>query len=556
MINKSKIAISLVMAGLALNANAELLISEVLYDTPNNDSVEEYIELFNPGCDTIDLSQYQLKDNGASLNLTGTLTAGNYFTVAINAAGFNNLFGSTPDIAPMPLSLGNSGDYVRLTKGTDEIDLVAWEGGVAGWSLNVRDVSLVRTTSINSKSQADWAASNNAGTPGSGNLTSQCNTGGDNGSGSTPPATADNVLEQGESQLNLSAAQGQVLKFVADIPENATDLSFTMKGGSGDADLYVRFGNEPTTNQHDCAPYLSGNNESCPIANASAGRYYVNIVAYQSFSGTSLTANYTITTTPTDPDNGTGGNTGGTTPNPDGYSFDSYYANAIGKSGTTLKTSLNLIIQDQTHFSYAQVWDGLNYTDEDPNNSNNVILLYTGRSEPKTNRAGMSSSLDAWNREHVWAKSHGFPNSSQHAYTDLNHLRPADVTVNSTRGNKDFALGGTPLSEAPANKTDSDSFEPADMVKGDVARMVFYMDVRYQGGDNSGTPDLSIAKGMTGEGEPLLGDLCTLLGWHIQDPVSDWERRRNNRVYELQHNRNPFIDNPQWAADIYSASCN
>ncbi|MCL1091401.1 endonuclease, partial [Shewanella profunda] len=80
--------------------------------------------------------------------------------------------------------------------------------------------------------------------------------------------------------------------------------------------------------------------------------------------------------------------------------------------------------------------------------------------------------------------------------------------------------------------------------------------VRYQGGDNSGTPDLSIAKGMTGEGEPLLGDLCTLLGWHIQDPVSYWERRRNNRVYELQHNRNPFIDNPQWATDIYSASCN
>jgi endonuclease I len=554
MIKISKTAITLMMAGLAFNANAELLISEVLYDTPNNDSLEEYIELFNPTCNAIDLSQYQLKDNGASINLSGTLAAGHYYTVAINASGFNNLFGIAPDLAPMPLSLGNSGDYVRLTKGTEDIDLVAWENGIAGWTLNVRDVSLVRTTSNNSHSQADWAASSNAGTPNSGSLTSACGTGNDgNGDETTPPATGENLLELGESRLNLSAAKDQVLKFVTDVPANASALSFTLSGGSGDADMYVRYASEPSTSQYDCAPYLSGNNESCAISTVNAGRYYINLLAYQSFSGANLSVNYTITT----PDPDTGGDTGGgTTPDPEGYAFDTYYANAIGKSGNTLKTSLNLIIRDHVHFSYAQVWDGLNYADEDPNNSSNVILLYTGRSEPKTNRAGMSSSLDAWNREHVWAKSHGFPNSGQYAYTDLHHLRPADVTVNSSRGNKDFALGGTPLTEAPANKTDSDSFEPADMVKGDVARMVFYMDVRYQGGDNSGTPDLSIAKGTTGEGEPLLGDLCTLLSWHIQDPVSDWERRRNNRIYELQHNRNPFIDNPLWASELYTASCN
>lgn len=551
--NKYTMAISILMASMALNANAELLISEVLYDTPNNDSLEEYIELFNPDCESIDLSQYQLKDNGATLNLNGILSAGQYYTVAISESGFFNLFGAAPNLAPMPLTLGNSGDYVKLFKGIQQVDTVAWEGGLAGWDLNVRDVSLVRTTSTNTQSQADWAASSHAGTPGTGTLTSQCDSGTSDDNTGTP-SVDNNQLVQGETLVNLNATQGQILKFVADIPQNSTALSFNLTGGTGDADLYVRFGTEPTTSQYDCAPYLTGNNETCPFTTVNTGRYYINLVAYQSFTGASLTVNYTTTTT--EPDTGTGGETGGTLPNPDGYAFDSYYANAIGQSGATLKTRLNTIIKDHTRFTYAQVWDGLNYADEDPNNNSNVILLYTGRSEPKTNRAGLSSSLDAWNREHVWAKSHGFPNSGQHAYTDLHHLRPADVTVNSTRGNKDFAMGGAPLDEAPANSTDSDSFEPANMVKGDVARMVFYMDVRYQGNDNSGTPDLSISHGSTGEGEPLLGDLCTLLSWHIQDPVSDWERRRNNRVYEWQHNRNPFIDNPQWAMDIYSGSCN
>jgi serine protease len=534
MINKSKTAVFLALAGLAFTANAELMISEVLYDAPNNDSTEEFVELFNASCNSIDLSQYSISDNGASYGLTGSLGSGQYLTIAKDAAGFNSLFARQADLSPMPLSLGNSGDYVKLFKGTTELDLVAWEGGVSGWSLNATNVSLVRTTSTNTKSQADWSVGSSAGNPGLGSLTTSC---------STPPPVTENLLANGQAVNNLSAATNQTLKFVADIPSGATNLSFALSGGSGDADLYVRQGSEPTASVFDCRPYLTGNNEQCPIETVVAGRYYVNVTAYQAFSGASLVANYTPAST-------------GGTGNPGDYAFDTYYANASGKTGAALKSSLNLIIRDHTRFTYDQVWDGLGYADEDPANTNNVILLYTGRSEPKTNRAGMSNSQDAWNREHVWAKSHGFPSSGQHAYTDFHHLRPADVSVNSSRGNKDFAMGGVALAEAPENKTDSDSFEPANMVKGDVARMVFYMDVRYEGGDNSGTPDLTVAKGITGTGEALLGDLCTLLSWHIQDPVSDWERRRNNRIYEWQKNRNPFIDNPLWAEELYSSSCN
>ncbi|MGE6649546.1 endonuclease [Shewanella colwelliana] len=544
-----KLTTAALLTGLALNANANLLISEVLYDAPNNDSVEEFIELFNGGCTSIDLSQYQLSDNGSSLPLQGTIAPGAYFTVAANQAGFTSLFGSAPDLSPMPLTLGNSGDYVRLNKGAEEVDLVAWEGGVSGWSLNVRNVSLQRTSIINTKSALDWSASDNAGSPGTGDLSVDCGTGG-GGTG-----VSDNELGNGQPKSNLSANRGETLKYFVDLPQGATNVNVVMSGGTGDADLYVRQGSEPTTSVYDCAPYLSGNNEECPITQPVAGRYYANIEAYETFTGVSLVVNYTVVTGGGE-GNGSGSGSGDGSAGDNGdYVFTTYYADAIGKSGTALKASLNQTIKGHTRFSYSQVWDGLGYADEDPNNSNNVILLYSGRSEPKTNRAGMSTSLDAWNREHVWAKSHGFPSSGQHGYTDLHHLRPADVTVNSSRGNKDFALGGSEITEAMGNRTDADSFEPKDDVKGDVARMVFYMDVRYEGNDSSGTPDLSVVSGVTGNGEPLLGDLCTLLSWHLQDPVSDWERRRNNRIFEWQKNRNPFIDNSSWAVDLYGAAC-
>ena len=87
----------------------------------------------------------------------------------------------------------------------------------------------------------------------------------------------------------------------------------------------------------------------------------------------------------------------------------------------------------------------------------------------------------------------------------------------------------------------ADSFEPRDAVKGDIARMLFYMDVRYAGAD--GVPDLALVDEDSDSG-PLLGHLCTLLSWHQADPVDDLERRRHGRIAETQGNRNPFIDRP------------
>ncbi len=226
---------------------------------------------------------------------------------------------------------------------------------------------------------------------------------------------------------------------------------------------------------------------------------------------------------------------------------DTYYQDALGKSGEQLRNALHQIISDQTVLSYSQVWDALMLSDEDPNNSNDVILLYSGTSRPKTQHGG---DQDDWNREHVWAKSHGDFGTSPGPGTDIHHLRPSDVTVNGARGNKDFDMGGSPVDEAPQSSTDGDSFEPRDAVKGDVARMIFYMAVRYEGDD--GFADLEPNDSVDNGSAPYIGRLSVLEQWNEQDPPDSFEEHRNQVIYDqIQHNRNPFVDHPEWVKSIW-----
>jgi len=248
-----------------------------------------------------------------------------------------------------------------------------------------------------------------------------------------------------------------------------------------------------------------------------------------------------------------------------------YYANASGKTGSALKSALHSIIAGHTKKTYTEAWELIKETDEDPANANNVILLYTGRSQEKEYRdhgyswdytqydGGDGEYNESWNREHVWAKSHGFPSESDTAYSDLHHLRPADRTVNSSRNNKDFDNGGTLHPETQDCYTDDDSWEPRDEVKGDIARMVFYMVVRYDPGIHSDDSEYDLelvdSTGMDlglPPGRPVLGKLSTLLAWHEADPVDSFEQNRNEVIYGYQGNRNPFIDHPEYAAQIWN----
>ncbi|WP_338751884.1 endonuclease [Bacillus sp. FJAT-52991] len=224
---------------------------------------------------------------------------------------------------------------------------------------------------------------------------------------------------------------------------------------------------------------------------------------------------------------------------------DDYYKDAYGKTGSELKASLHEIIDDHTQLSYDQVWEALKETDEDPANPNNVILLYSGKSRPKSAAGG---DVGDWNREHVWAKSHGDFGTSRGPGTDIHHLRPTDVTINSTRGSLDFDNGGSPVKNCDGCFKTANSWEPPDRVKGDVARMLFYMTVRYENGDRV---DLELNEKLNNGKNPYHGKESVLLEWHEQDPVDNFEKNRNNVIQKWQGNRNPFIDHPEWAEMIW-----
>ncbi|ARD45430.1 S8 family serine peptidase [Colwellia sp. PAMC 21821] len=116
--------------------------------------------------------------------------------------------------------------------------------------------------------------------------------------GTTPPPTGgDNELANGVAKTNLAGSASQELSFTMDVPAGATDLNFNMAGGTGDADLYVKFGSAPTTSSYDCRPYKGGNAESCPIASAQAGTYHVKVIGYSAFTGVNLTGSFTEPTT-------------------------------------------------------------------------------------------------------------------------------------------------------------------------------------------------------------------------------------------------------------------
>jgi PKD repeat protein len=113
--------------------------------------------------------------------------------------------------------------------------------------------------------------------------------GGGGGGGSTG-----GPLTNGVTVTGINATTGNSVNYTLDVPAGATGLNFVMSGGTGDADMYVKFGSAPTDTSYDCRPYKSGNSESCPITTAQVGTYHVRIKAYSSFSGVSLTGSYTI----------------------------------------------------------------------------------------------------------------------------------------------------------------------------------------------------------------------------------------------------------------------
>ncbi|MDC0316567.1 endonuclease [Verrucomicrobia bacterium] len=240
-----------------------------------------------------------------------------------------------------------------------------------------------------------------------------------------------------------------------------------------------------------------------------------------------------------------------------------YYSSAIGKKGDQLRIALHDIIDEHLVIRYSSkdfdTADAISKLYSDPDNQNNVILIYSRRSEAILN----FGTSNGWNREHIWPNSYGIDKRGP-AYSDLHNLQPADASVNTSRSNKiydfsdtkdaNFKKPGHP--EAKMTNKDSDSWEPPVEVRGDIARAVFYMDIRYNG-DNPNEKDLILTNDLSliDSDNNFFGKLNTLIKWHLNDPTDAQERFRNDLIFsEYQKNRNPFVDHPEWVEEIYGNS--
>ena len=221
--------------------------------------------------------------------------------------------------------------------------------------------------------------------------------------------------------------------------------------------------------------------------------------------------------------------------------YASCYKNGVLKTGSELKSTLCRILNTGvTTNQYTRVDNILEVIDV-PEGSSQVRCLYA------------QTGVSAFNREHIWAQSHGIDESLP-GYSDLHHIRACTESLNSKRSDKDFdnCKGVSGAGSSMGCYYTSSAFEPPDAAKGDVARACLYMAVRYQGQYHANANlELVDYVGTTSTGNQL-GKLSTLLAWHELDPVDDFERKRNEKIYTTyQHNRNPFIDHPTWVTAVF-----
>ncbi len=266
----------------------------------------------------------------------------------------------------------------------------------------------------------------------------------------------------------------------------------------------------------------------------------------------------------------------------------SYYASVDDTSAAALRGTLHAVIDDHKRFPYTalttDVWNIMTDADADPEDPTSVRDIYRNAAYPR-----VAGDNDFYDREHVWPKSVGFPKdvTSNYPYTDAHHLFAADSRYNSTKSNKHFddcsatcqelvtvsdgtVGGGAGVYPGNSNWTEGATttgrWEVWRARRGDVARAIFYMDVRYEGGTHGVTgaaePDLRltddislVVSSTTNQPVAFMGKLSTLLRWHEQDPVDETERARNDVVASFQGNRNPFIDHPEWVACIHRSIC-
>ena len=254
-----------------------------------------------------------------------------------------------------------------------------------------------------------------------------------------------------------------------------------------------------------------------------------------------------------------------------------YYDQAAGLNGPPLKTALQRIIRHHTKLSYAALWTAFYTTDDKPNGT--VWDMYSDIPDGTPNGnppyvytfgpSGNQCAITPGYENYCYNREHSFPNSwfgaveTDTMFTDLFHLYPTDSKVNSMRNNNPYgqvnaptwtSMNGSKLGPCVTPGFTGTVFEPRDEYKGDLARTYFYMATRYESRIASWQSFSTADEILNGTSFPCYDAwfLNLLLAWNAADPVSQKEIDRNNEIYSTyQHNRNPFIDHPEYVNAIW-----
>ncbi|MET4571732.1 endonuclease I [Stenotrophomonas rhizophila] len=557
-------------------AQADVFINELHYDdsTPAGD-VGEAIEVVATGGE--DLGTYRLYLYNGSTPSAATVYANNAVPAG-TAAGCGKASIATVTYPTNGLQNGANDGIALVDASGKVIQFISYEGtitaaggpaaGLTSQNIPVSEsnstapgTSLQLTGSGSQYTHFTWAGSA-AQTFGACN-TGQTFSGGGSTGPNTPPSVSTTTPEQGAT--SFPAAADLAVTFSESVTVSAG--AFALSCGQS--------GTVPLTHASSGTRFTLSTNTA--LVAGEACRFDIRAARIKDAQGARPAADSRIAFTVA---------SGGTDPGPD-PDPGSYYSKVNTSSPSQLRCSLHATIKGHTSYPYSgtgtSTWTILEIADEDPNNSGRILDAYRNRSYAKvTDRAGTGSGL-TYNREHTWPNSLGFASTTGDKglpyapYTDTHMLYLTDAQWNADRGNKPFAKcdsncgerateanngtgggsGGYPGNSNWVRTPDGNAgtFEVWGHRKGDMARAVMYMAIRYEGGKDAATgqsePDLELTDDRsrivkTSASPAYMGLLSTLIDWHLSDPPDAAEKARNEVIYSFQGNRNPFIDHPEW----------
>lgn len=550
-------------------ANSQVVINELDADTPGTD-VLEFIELksstpnyslnglvlvfFNGGsAGTGNASYYTIDLDGLTTDINGILLLGNAQVSPAPSLLFDNaILQNGPDV--VALYTGNASDFPLNSIGTNANLMHAVAYSNAATTQPTTLMTALGLTVCTNENQTSQATSKSIQRNNDGTFTVATPTPGVNNDGS---GVVLNLITITTSATQLTEGDVLTVTFTTASPVTDSNLiinmslnngNFTLLDFNGNLTTFIPVGSSSVVKNFTIVDdtAVEGDEELILRVNSLQSGYALatnNIVIRVHDSdnivqpwGTPLNPTYGIVTPTYAPD---------------------YYSSLEGLSGENLKQALQAIIADPNvvhAHNYGDIADILPISDQNPANSSQVWMMYVEQPRSKIDYQTGNSNIGVWNREHIWPQSRGGfadatssfadginvwlptgPNDILAGHADAHHIRAEDGAENSLRSNRDYGSDYN----GPAGTQGS--------WKGDVARSLFYMAVRYNGLQlvNGNPADTTVGQ---------MGDLASLLAWNLSDPADDFEMNRNNYIQTWQQNRNPFIDYPNLANYIFGAN--